>query len=707
MPKLMPKKAGEIRDSIRKWRDAWKYNDTQYHDEMMFVLGEQWNEEEAKVFEDYKKIPLTFNKLATYANHLLGEQRQNTPNLKVEPDESTPADVAEIREAINKDIMFNSNASMVFQTAFEQAIIGGYGAWWLDTEYDSDDSFTQHIVINKAQDPTQFFWDLSAESPCKTDGMYAGFVTPMSRKKFAKLYGKELESKIGATSFDMAQSETDSLTLTFTNETDIWIVNWNERIYSTETIYQLSNGESASDDELDSLESIEIEDKEYYLYKGEPVTIINKRKAPRYKIKRSKWAGDYRLDITDFPSKQLPIVFNDQHSYRDKTGKQICRTFFRDAKDAQRYLNYLKTQAAYMLKISRYDQFMGSAMNVRSARTQTIWKNPNEEQGMLIYDESPNGNKPERLSPPELSISLGQQAEACMMDIQTSCGMFTTMMGDQGDVVSGVASDAQTKRSNYTTYYPFDSLNRSIACTGEIIDEMIPTVYDTERKMRLNLPDKGMTNVTINQKADNYGTSIKNDVTKGNYKVRLLPGSSFEGQKSENLKSLELLLQNSQEVFPLIADLVAKNLPMSDNIDLVNRLKTIVPPDIMQAGKTGQPLPPKPPQQDPMVALKQQELQIKIQGLEQKNKADQMAMAHKMYQLQLEAIESHRDASVEMERLQAEKAEAAAKYAEQKQRYEAELMHIRSVENIAHANNFVKLMTHEPKERTAESRTQT
>ena len=34
------------------------------------------------------KIPLSFNKVAPLANHLIGEQRQNTPNLQVMPDKT-------------------------------------------------------------------------------------------------------------------------------------------------------------------------------------------------------------------------------------------------------------------------------------------------------------------------------------------------------------------------------------------------------------------------------------------------------------------------------------------------------------------------------------------------------------------------------------------------------------------------------------------
>ena len=88
MPRLARQTCQNIREDIRKWDDYWRFNINQYHEITQFVMGDQWREDEARVFETYKKIPLTFNKLAPLLNHLIGEQRQNTPALQVNPSES-------------------------------------------------------------------------------------------------------------------------------------------------------------------------------------------------------------------------------------------------------------------------------------------------------------------------------------------------------------------------------------------------------------------------------------------------------------------------------------------------------------------------------------------------------------------------------------------------------------------------------------------
>src|SRR5882672_9863264 len=481
----------ELREKMEKWCGNWKVNNDQYNEFMSFIMGSQWNDDEVKVFDSYKKIPMTFNKLSPLMNYLLGEQRQNTPQLQVTPEDDVPEPTAQVREALVKDISLDSKSKVVYQTAFQQAAIGGFGAYYLATEYENNFSLDLKIVIKGLKDPTVCFWDLSAESPCKTDGMHCGFKSRLSRQKFAALYGEDIERTIKNIATDSGSILAD--------DDSIVIINLWKRIYSPENIYKLSNGEVVSEKELKKLPKYENEfeleeyaGREMYIHREMPVYVVSDRRVPRYKIKHYIVGGDYILEEADFPSEQLPLIFVDQNSYWDKTGKQLCRPLFKDAKDAQRFLNYIGTQIAYLLKVSRYDQFMGSKENVRGAYTQQISRDPANYQGMLVYDESPSGTKPEQIRAPEISQSLQVQYERALNDIQTSTGIYNAQIGEQGNEVSGKAIDARTKRGSYATHVPFDSLNRAIAVGGEIINEMIPFVYDSERTLMLSMPEKGI-----------------------------------------------------------------------------------------------------------------------------------------------------------------------------------------------------------------------
>lgn len=424
---------------------------------------------------------------------------------------------------------------------------------------------------------------------------------------------------------------------------------------------------------------------------GEPVRIEEKREFKRHKIWHYKIAGDYILDDGEFPSEQLPLVFVDQNSYYDKNGKQICRSFFGDAKDTQRYINYLRTQSAFVLKVSRYDQWIGSKKNVQSLDTQRNWRDPGSMQGLLTYDSDPNGDKPFQVQPPELSQSLLSQYQLAIEDLYRSTGLHPTALGQQGNEVSGTAIDARTRQGSYSTYVAFNSINRAIATGGSIVNEMIPHVYDAERVITLMTPDEGMQNITINRETDEYGMHIENDIRKGTYEVRLLPGPSYEGQKQEALQSLQQVLQADPTTFKLVADLFAENLPLANNLEIKNRLKTIVPPAIIEAGKTGQ-MPHENGQEQP--SPEQMQIQMQQQELQMTAQFKQAELQLKQKEIELKYKQQQIDLEIEMAKLQAEQAEVAGKIKERELQYMAETQRTESDTAIAHANNMIKILTH-------------
>src|SRR5690554_3092096 len=114
-----PDKAFEIKTNIEAWENYWKDNVDTYNEFIQFVLGNQWLDDEARVFETYKKIPLTFNKVAPLINHLIGVQRQNTPSLEVVPASGANEQETEVRKALVLSITLDSDAKVVYQTAFK------------------------------------------------------------------------------------------------------------------------------------------------------------------------------------------------------------------------------------------------------------------------------------------------------------------------------------------------------------------------------------------------------------------------------------------------------------------------------------------------------------------------------------------------------------------------------------------------------------
>lgn len=745
----MAKKAERIarraRIACEKWREYFNQNNLQYHEMHTFILGDQWlDDEREEMIKTFRKVPLMSNKLGTMSNTLIGEQQQNTPQLQVVPMTNCDEETAQLREIIVKDIVLSTDSNTVYQVAAGQAFIGGYSAFRWGTEYTHDKSFDLDIVPHYFKDATRTYFDVGAEKISKTDGMVAGYISRMTREKFRKTYGKNIEEKIfeessiTATESEIAlvtQPDISNDPFNWADANAITILNHFERKISTQMLYKLSNGETYTQMELDEIiessrrhifemqtfqqfqegeiagedaaleepiqskvetalsgaqNAFDMADIDYMtLYiEGQPVRIEDKRESQKSTIKHYKIAGDYILEESDFPSEQLPIVFVDQNSYYDKNGKQICRSFFGDAKDTQKYINYLRTQSAYILKISRYDQYMGSKKNVASNDTAAKWRDPTAVQGLLTYDESPSGARPEPMRAPELSASLLTQYQLAIEDLYTCTGLYPTQMGQQGNEISGVAINARTRQGSYSTYVARNSINRAIATGGEIVNEMIPRVYDSERVISLMYPDEGQKNITINQQMDDYGEHIKNDIRKGTYQIRLMPGASYEGQKEQSLHSLKEVLQANPQMFNLVADLYAENLPLANTIELKNRLKTLVPPNILEAGKTGKPI-----QQNQTNPEQQQiAMQEKMNQMQMEMKAKEIEL--KQQEIMLKAEKQQAETEREIMRLETERLQVAAQLEEQKLRYLAETDRTQNDVAISHADNLTKILTH-------------
>lgn len=779
MPRQNEKIAREARSAYEKFYGTFKQNIDVYHTMHDFTLGiSQWGEdEEEDMVKTYRKVPLTSNKLGTMANSLLGEQQQNTPQLQVVPMTGCDAKVASLREVITKDIMFSTSATLTYQVAAGQAAIGGYSAYCIGTDYTHSKSFNQDIQYFYFKDATRCYWDLGAESISKTDGMFCGYLTRMTRKKFREVYGKDVEQSIMKTSSITQSKEEIALAVQpdesgnpfmWADDESITINNFYKRKYEKDTLYKLSSGNVINQEEMDELieKSRDIngrnmamdmqmqppglptpegggepqladmlsqmgqgqnmtgqsympqafgmkgdhdilpqdtgvdvtpnkmptaqnkdEDVMTLWDDGQMVRIEEKRPSKKHKIIHYQIAGDYELDKTEFPAEQLPLVFMDNNSYYNKAGKQITRSFFGDCKDTQRYINYLRTQSAYILKVSRYDQWIGSKKNASSLDTQSNWRNPTAIQGLLTYDESPSGEKPEQVRPPELSQSLHQQYELAIQDLYTSTGLYPSRMGNNGDEASGKAIDARTRQGSYATYVFFNSINRAIATGGEIVNEMIPRVYDSERVMTLMIPDEGMKNVPINREMDEYGEAVENDIRKGTYQVRLKPGPSYEGQKEQSLESLRDILQANPATFNLIADLYAENLPLANTLEIKNRLKTLVSPQIIAAGKTGE----MPQQNAP--TPEQQSVAIQQQAQQAQQQYQQAMIQIKMGELAAKEKQAQADREIEEIKLEIEKMKAAAGIQEGELRFMAETGRTQADAEIAHADNMVKILT--------------
>lgn len=206
---------------------------------------------------------------------------------------------------------------------------------------------------------------------------------------------------------------------------------------------------------------------------------------------------------------------------------------------------------------------------------------------------------PFRMQPLDLPQGAIALAQMSIQDIQATIGYFDPALGNAEDMnrVSGKALVQHTKRSDLGSYEFVDGYRSAQQLTWEMLVDMIPHTYDSERIERIIGHDGVEKMITVNGAQD--GTDeLLNDLTKGEYDVEVTIGPSFESARQEALDTLIAFSEALPNTAPMIADLMAKNIDTPDAQEMARRLRIpliqqglVQPTEAEKKAGVGQPTP--------------------------------------------------------------------------------------------------------------------
>jgi hypothetical protein len=639
----------EANKHIGLWEQYFTENKTLGKSDMEFALRDQWTAIERGEFQRLFKPAMQFNKLYDPIKKIIGEQRRNTPDLKVRSlTGKATQDEINLRADIVRSVAYHSSNDIVYQTAFGNALLYGFGAFEICTEYETSHSFNQVIRYKPILNPAQCFFDPHAQMPHKGDGNYCGKYTVMSKDEFYATYPhiKHAVSYVSPQQLVDFQWETrDTITIC-----DYYVKEWYSKI-----IYMLDNGDVVDQEEWDEIQKLYKDaSKENEAIRqeleGRMPEIINERKTEDYRIKHYRLIKDKIIEFAEWPSKYLPIIFVDGDSYYID-GQQYTRSFIRNAKDAQRFLNYLGSEIAGQIKSNRREQWVVTPDNIKGF--EQIWRNPELQMGALQANpDKATGQLPIKVPPSEIPQSLLAHYQRATQDIKEIIGFFEANEGSESNEVSGIAVQTRAIQGSMAASVYFDNLNRAIEQGGRVVLDLLPTIYDTERNIVVTKRDGETKSLTINKNLPDNST--QNALTRGDFDIEIDTGPSFAVQKAQALQMFIQLVQANPQVFPLVADLIAKNLDMQYMPQVVDRLKTLVPEQILAKEEGRPPSPPKPNPQQQMMAMQQQLAQQQLMERAQELKIRQEKHELEKAKLALDAQKMMADMKIDGVKAQTE-----------------------------------------------------
>ncbi len=628
----------KAREDLVLWDGYFDENVVRGRDDMNFLLRDQWSAVERAEFARLFKPAMTFNKLYDVTKKIAGEQRKNKPDLMVRSlTGKAKQPQIDLRADLVRTISYRNQNDLVYQTAFKSALMMGYGAFEICLDYESPHSFNQMINYELIPDASRTSFDPCAVKPHRADGNFCSRQYLYTKDEFYATYPHVLDP--------VSYSDPRSL-LDFQWETrdTIVVCKYTRKEWFPLKLYLLSNGQSVTENEWDDMQ-VDLKMKEQLAASSEVVGDIIRKDIPRivgermskdYKIRQYVLTQNAVIEFSDWPSKHLPIIFVDGDS-NYINGKQYTRSFIHEAKDAQKFINYVGSEIAAEIKNRRREQWIGTPDNILGQ--EQTWRNPELQAGILLAEPDPKtGQMPTKMPPWELSQTLLQQFQRGSQDIREILG-FSENEALQGHDMSGKARRERKLEGSMSAYVWFDNLNQAIEQGGRVVLDLLPVVVgDFERPMIISKADGRTESIVLNKEVGQTETgevTRENVLDNGDYDIEIDTGPSFAVQKEVALEMFQQTLQAFPQAFPLIADLWAKNLDIQWMPQIVERFKNLVPPDIL-AKEEGKPPPPKQP--DPQQMMMQQQMQAQQQQMalnQQKMKIEEQAIMERAEELKI------------------------------------------------------------------------
>lgn len=634
----------EVRDEFTYFQQEWSEVQREGKKDMRYVAGDPWDPKEKEARKDANRPCLALDELSQYVNQLINDPRQNKRAIKVNPKGGGATDqTAEVRANIIREIEYNSRAQAAYTTGFQGAVERSYGYWRVGARYTRQNvksdtpadanQFEQELYIGRIPNPDTVMFHPNFKEMDASDSM-ACFVTDrMRREDFKRKYPKAEITDFTPEMIQIAPQWVDSKEITVAEY-------WKVKI-SSKKLYLVDSKEG----------QIALYDDD--LPKGfDKSLIVQERKVDKRSVIQYITNGIEILDETEVPISIIPIVpvFGKEIYVDEGAGaRRKLLSLIRLARDPYMLYCYYRSCEAEVVGMTPKTPWIGVVGQFETHKEQ--WQNANKLpvtylQADMVLDSTGQAVPLPQRQPYEPQIqALEMGAEAARRAIQAAMGInaLPTPAQRQNEK-SGVALQQIESQEDRGSFHFIDNYNFAIEKTARILDEWIPSVYDTPREIGVRMDDESHKSIRINdpdfEEPGENGQPVKQhyDTMTGEHGVTVGVGPSEESQRVEANEFVNTLVGNIEAIAQLLPPGVAAKL-----ISLSIKLKQLGPIGDAMADEISPP--PDQAAQQQAIAQGQQQLQQsqqQIQELQQELGKLQLEKAGKVidneYAMQLAQI---------------------------------------------------------------------
>lgn len=618
-----------------------------------YYWGDQWDTNDISKLDAEGRPHLTVNEILPTVNTILGEQARTRADAQFKPrGGSANAEVASILNKIYLQVTDDNNMEWVESTVFSDGVIGGRG--FFDIRMDFNTNVGGDIRIT-SEDPHDIIIDPDAKE-----------YDPKTWKEFFKsrwmsvddvetLYGKDAADKIRYVADDYDSLGVDSMQFqeTFAN----------------------NNGDSGhpgaemlTEDDRKSVRRIRVIERQYRKLKkvrqfvdnqtGDTKDIPDDMKDEE----ASKLAAKYDLSIVPRIKQAIRwtvtadkyVLYDDWSLYESYTVIPYF-AYFRRGKPFGVVENLLSPQDNLNKVVSQELHVVNTTANsgwtFESGSLIDMTRDDLERDGArtgLVLEHQRNSNPPAKIPPNQIPTGLDRISMKASQFVREISGVSESMLGYDGQEVSGVAIERKQVRGLTQMQALFDNLGRTRHFVAEKILELIQQYYTEERVVRVtNFAKAGQpTEEEVINMISATG-EILNNVTLGEYSVAI---SSMPARDTFNDSQFSEALALKQAGVMIPDDTVIEYSNLSKKYEVADRVRNLT--------GTGEPTPEQQEIQGMMAELQLQQAQLEMQELGAKiadlqSKA-QLNAAKAAEITQIKPEQAGVDATLEREQQQAE-----------------------------------------------------
>lgn len=565
--------------------DAEQENRAAAVEDMKFAREDdyQWPAKIKKKRERAGRPCITINKLPAFIRQVVNDARQNKPQIKVHPADST-ADVktAAVIDGLIRNIEYTSDADVAYDTGTECAVSGGFGYWRISLDPARDDSFDTDITIKRCPNPFAIYGDPRSQAADSSDWNVAFVVDRLSRDEFEAEYGDAAKVDWDDSMAWKAAGES------WRNGEEVLVAEYWTREEIDRAIVALSDGSTLAKDDLEK-EDVALR------MQTQGLQIVKEDVVKSWKVTQRIMTGVEILKEREWPGKYIPIipVYGDEF---DIEGKRYFRSLIHNSKDAQRMFNYWRTASTELVALAPKVPWIVKKGSVDEDIDK--WQTANiENHAFLEYE----GETPPIRIPLDSGVAAGalQEALNASDDMKAIIGLYDASLGARSNETSGKAIQARQREGDVSTFHFMDNQARAIRHTGRVIIDLIPHVYNSARIVR-TIGEDGKERVQkINQPAevtDEKGNPVQGpdgvplmhiyDLTAGKYDLTVKSGPSFTTRRQEAAQEMVEMMRAVPQAAEVILPRLVKALDwqgadeMAD--DLEKQKEQQVPPQLQK-----------------------------------------------------------------------------------------------------------------------------